>query len=129
MKKVFWIISLLFYVFTSSSIVHGSMMGIFDHNEIWTISSCKNDHTSEKTKNNIDCCKLIYVDQYSQCEIKSKDQLKIPSIDLSIIIAYTDKYSTIIDSHQSYSNLDLWEPPNIRYQNFSDLVWIIVKSI
>lgn len=125
MKKTLWIISLLVYLFASSSIVHGSMMGIFPAHQHLNTSSCHNTHP-DNTKTNTDCCELVYSDQYSQSEIKIRDSIKLFSFDFLSIPTYINPEINIINLYKPYLSISPWWHPDIKYQKFSDLVWIIV---
>lgn len=126
MKKVLWIISLLVYLFVSSSIVHWSMMGIFPGHQIWSTSSCHDTPDSADTKNNLDCCELVYSDEYTQCSIRIKDAVKLLSFDFISIPTYISPEINITSIYQPRIYLSPWWQTDIKYQKFSDLIWIIV---
>ncbi len=129
MKRILWIISLLIYLFASSSLVHGAMMGILPSAQIWNTDSCHDIHSSnsDKTKTNANCCELVYSDQYSETDIKLSDSIKFFSFDSLPIPKYINTQTDITNLYKPYFALSPWWIPDIKYQKFSDLVGIMIN--
>lgn len=102
-------------------------MGIFPSHQIWTTSSCHDTPDSDDTKDNLDCCELIYSDQYTQCSIRLRDSIQLSSFDFLSIPTYVNLETNITTIYKPYLYLSPWWQPDIKYQKFSDLVWIIVN--
>lgn len=130
MKRVLWILSWIIYLFSANALVHASTMGFFDHKQI-SSSHCHQIHTStnETTpdQNNIDCCELVYSNEYSNTKLSLKtfcqNYFSVAPINLiTQEIKKITHISTIIHSPP-------WRKTDNKLNNFSDLVWIIVNLI
>jgi hypothetical protein len=125
MKKVLALISLLVYAFSVSSLVHASTMNIFPGQEMSSMHSCHEAHTSTPDPiQKISCCEFISSNQYSQHTIQLIHTVSslattntIPPIKMEV--KDTNHYTPHIASSPG-------GPPLQWYQNFSDLVGIIV---
>lgn len=90
------------------------------------MASCHDTHDSDNTKNDLDCCELVYFDEYTQCGIRIKDAVKLLSFDFISIPTYVSPEINIAIIYKPYLYLSPWWQPDIKYQKFSDLIWVIV---
>lgn len=133
MKKFVWIISIIVYLISANALVHASSMGFFEQDQN-TASYCHQIHTTTNQtapdQNNIDCCcELVYSNEYSIIKITFKNFQKkyfsfvLPSTNHFFLNQKTISYkSSIIESPP-------WRKTDNKYNNFSDLAWIIVNII
>lgn len=130
MKRIIWIIGTIIYLFSANALVHAATMEFFDHQQN-TISDCHQTHTTNQTtsnKNNIDCCELVYSNEYSTTKIDLKTfcQKYFPLIEITNIDSINIKKNW-------YTIPTIEGPPwrkiDNKFNNFSDLVWIIVNLI
>lgn len=131
MKRILWIMMLVGYLFSVSSLVHASAMGFFSDNHTNSIiHSChwniENGATDSNTTQDVDCCELVYSNQYSQCGIRLKEMVTLSSDFLNVV----KPVNIIIDTISFYKPYLALSPvwnTDIKYQKFSDLVGIIVN--
>lgn len=81
------------------------MMGIFPGHQTASMTSCHDTHDSDNTKNNLDCCELVYSDEYTQCSIRIKDTVKLFSFDFISIPTYISPEINIITTYKPYISL------------------------
>lgn len=134
MKKLLWIISLFVYLFSVSSLVHASTMGFFGNHQMSVVWSChalqqSNQGTKDQGKNTIDCCELIYSNQYSISELSFKNFQKKC---FSFVVPSTNHFfaaQNILSYKPSIIQSPPWWKTDNKYNNFSDLAWIVVNLI
>lgn len=143
MKKIIWIITLLTYLFSASSLAHAGMMGFFGDHPMWatmnnstvesisSADSCddNNDTTDQKKGHQMECCDFANSSQYNQSEIRSRDSIKVLSLEFSTIDTPINTRINYINIYKPYLSFSPWRDPDIKYQKFSDLVWVIVNII
>ena len=124
MKKLFALVALLVYMLNISSLVHASTMGFFHTNDHQAMGHC-HEQSSNQTPN-MDCCELVVSSDYSIADIKIKSVSKLLSFVISPVRIPTD---INLDKTVFYTPVSFarpWWDPNIKYQKFSDLMWIVV---
>ncbi len=126
MKKILGLFSLLVYIVSTNALIHAQSMRILPDHQMMGMSSCHGHHSNSSTKQSVDCCELVYSNQYSHTQIQPKDILQI----ISFVHHSTYLANTIVFQGDTYnlflSNFSPWRDPDIKYQKFSDLMWIVV---
>ena len=125
MKKIFALVALLVYMLNISSLVHASTMGFFQPNDHQAMGHC-HEQSSPKQTPNMDCCELVVSNQYSQTDIKIKSVYKFLAFVVSPVRIPTDINLDKTVVYTPVSFVRPWWDPNIKYQKFSDLMWIVV---
>ncbi|HMS91833.1 MAG TPA: hypothetical protein PKC87_06415 [Candidatus Absconditabacterales bacterium] len=131
MRKIIGLAIMLIYMFSASSLVHASTMGIFQHHTVNTdISNChENTDTSKNksTQQNMDCCELFTNYQYSQTKIEFEHQIKTFGSDqyIHILPNYTPTENTKISKH--LIGFSPGQNTRSKYIKFADLFGIVVN--
>lgn len=127
MKKIISIAAIIFYIFSTNTLVHASTMGFFSHTnngiETW---HCTTHTQSTQNKNpNISCCEFALSSEYSNTQIQWEYIDDLPHIIPNFDFLIKDHYLPLI-----YTEDVVWSPwrnPDIKYQKFSDLFGSIVS--
>ncbi len=127
MKKIFWIISLLVYLFSINSLVHASTMGFFDSHT--NNSHCWFDHSSTTKQNNNKehCFVSVTSNDFSSV---SQKEIKLWTFQnhFTDIISY--RYNFQIFNKIHFVINKIVDPPgkyHQKYLAFSNLFGIIVN--
>ena len=128
MKKLFGLLSLLVYIVSTNALVHAQSMGILPSHETMTMWSCHGHHENvPSSKQNVDCCELVYSNQYTHTQIQPEYIQH-----LFALVPQLSNFTNIVTlqtdiRHILLSNFSPWRNPDIKYQKFSDLTGSIVN--
>lgn len=127
MKRIFWIFSLLIYLFSINSLVHSSTMWFFDSHT--NNSHCWSDNSSTTEQNNDkEHCFVSVTSNDFSCISQKEIKLWIFQNYLTDIIS--SNYNFQILNKLNFIANKIVNPPGKYYQKylaFSDLFGVIVK--
>lgn len=103
-------------------------MGFFNNESEHTTTHCHSTQPTDQQKDNIDCCELVYSNEYFTNRIDIQNNYKAY---VAIVISIDDIKNiekTNPEKITIINNPPWWKTDN-KYNNFSDLVWIVVNTI
>jgi hypothetical protein len=125
-QKIFWVFIVILYLFTTSMLVHAESMGFFPDSHDNVSWHCHSEKDWNKSNNNISCCDYALSDNYSQSKI---DFLTIQKITTQNYISTNETIYNIINIKSDLPKIasSPWYHYDIKYHQFSDLMWIIIS--
>lgn len=128
MKRIIWSVMIVIYMFTASSLVHGSTMGIFDNQKMGTDHCHTTSHpwTHKESSNTMNCCELFTSYQYSGTRIDFEHQIKIFWNDHSLRYQFKCPHIQTSTISKLLIGFSPWQNTRSKYNWFADLFGIIV---